>query len=404
MNILYISNEYPPETGYGGIGTYTKHSAEGMASLGHTVHVICRLESGNPSSTTVNGVIVHRVSPGTYPLPPHPLFYPLRTWCYRRVPHSLQRLAWAKEAFAIYTKRLLPAIRFDIIEYPECGGEGYYFSRLRGTIRVARLHTPWEIVRSLDNITESVYDRMALSCIERSTVRRSSAVTSPTRALAKMLESRWRLRNIKIIPNPLPVSMYAVASGNDWIYTGRIEYRKGVHILIKAYASLMKTYSPPRLRLIGVPYGRHPDGSEYSEHISSLITRLQCDQRIEWIRGVPGSSIPEYLRQCAVAVFPSSWENQSYSCLEAMASGLAVVASRAGGYPEMITENENGLLFEPGNAEALAGQLSRLIDGPRLRLELGTRARLTAAGLFDTPVVCRDMETLYRSIKEGMAP
>jgi glycosyltransferase involved in cell wall biosynthesis len=70
----------------------------------------------------------------------------------------------------------------------------------------------------------------------------------------------------------------------------------------------------------------------------------------------------------------------------------------------MITENENGLLFEPGNAEALAGQLSRLIDGPRLRLELGTRARLTAAGLFDTPVVCRDMETLYRSIKEGMAP
>ena len=46
MRILFISNEYPPDTGLGGIGTYTGHIAEGLALRGHTVQVICRSVSG----------------------------------------------------------------------------------------------------------------------------------------------------------------------------------------------------------------------------------------------------------------------------------------------------------------------------------------------------------------------
>jgi glycogen synthase len=402
MNILYISNEYPAETGFGGIGTYTRHAAEGMASLGHTVHVIARSATGKPMTSFVNRVMLHRVAPGAYPLPRHRIFFPLRKWCYHSIPHCLQRLAWAREAYETYAKWLRPAIKFDIIEYPECGGEGCYFSHLRDTIRVTRLHTPWEMVRRLDAIRESMFDRLALSYIERSTARRASAVTCPSSALAKMLARKWKLKNIAVFPNPLPVSHYATAGGTDWIYTGRVEYRKGVHLLIRAYARLRETSSPPRLRLIGKPYGALADGTAYANHITRLIEELGCTESVDWIRGVPGPSIQDYLRQSSVAVFPSLWENFSYSCLEAMASGLAIVASRCGGYEEMITHKKNGLLFEPGNVEDLAGQLARLLAEPHLGKTLGAAARASATEKFDSSVVCRTMETFYRGLlKEG---
>jgi glycosyltransferase involved in cell wall biosynthesis len=294
---------------------------------------------------------------------------------------------------------LRQGLRFDIIEYPECGGEGYYFSKARDSIRVARLHTPWEIVRSLDTISEGACDRLALSHIERSTVRRCSAITSPTHALATLLQSRWGLKTIRVFPNPLPVSHYPLATGSDWIYTGRVEYRKGVHTLIEAYELLTQTSRPPRLRLIGKPYGNHPNGSDYGKYIADRIGRLQYPENIEWIRGMPGASIPEQLQKSAAAIFPSLWENLSYSCIEAMASGLAIVASRTGGYPEIITECETGLLFQPGNSADLAAQLAKLLAQPHLRKDLGINARKKASELFDTPLVCRTMVAFYEDLK-----
>ena len=81
MNILYISNEYPPETGYGGIGTYTVHIAEGMAARGHSVHVLCRSQSTEVFTVKQHGVVVHRTPPGVYPLPSQRMYYPLRKLC-----------------------------------------------------------------------------------------------------------------------------------------------------------------------------------------------------------------------------------------------------------------------------------------------------------------------------------
>ncbi len=277
------------------------------------------------------------------------IYYPLRKLCYAAIPHSLFRLAWARQVYGAYKELTASKEKFDIIEYPECGGEGYYFSHECRVPRVIRLHTPWEMVRSLDSIHETLFDRGLLGHIERSAARCATAITSPSSALAKELKSRWDLKKITIFPNPLPLDNSTMTSGNDWIYTGRIEYRKGVHILIEAYARLCQSQTPPMLRIIGMPYGKLPNGVEYSDYIAQLITRKGCDRKIEWIRGVPLASIPGFLRRSNVAIFPSLWENLSYSCLEAMANGLTVVASRCGGFPEIINDGKNGLLFEPEN-------------------------------------------------------
>jgi Glycosyltransferase len=401
MNILYISNEYPPETGYGGIGTYTMHSAEGMAARGHSVHVLCRSQSAEAFIIKQQGVVLHRISPGVYPLPSQRIFYPFRKLCYKAIPHSLARLAWARQVYTAYKGLIASKQKFDIIEYPDCGGEGYYFSKERSVPRVIRLHTPWEMVRSLDTIREGLFDRSLLGHIERRTAHCATAITAPTSALSRELTSRWHIKNITVFPNPLPLGNSTMTSGNDWIYTGRIEYRKGVHILIEAYARLCESKTPPLLRIIGMPYGKLPDGSEYSDYIAHLITRKGCDRKIEWIHGVPLESIQVFLQRSNVAIFPSIWENLSYSCLEAMANGLAVVASQCGGFPEVITNEKNGLLFEPENVTQLTGILSNLLENPELRKNLGRNARKSIETVYNSSIVCKKAESFYENVIKG---
>jgi glycosyltransferase involved in cell wall biosynthesis len=401
MNILYISNEYPPETGFGGIGTYTMHSAEGMAERGHSVHVISRSLSLVPSTTFQNGVLVHRISPGAYPLPSQRIFYPFRKLCYSQIPTSLVRLAWAREAFRKYRELTETNVKFDLIEYPDCGGEGFFFSGERAVSRVVRLHTPWKMVRTLNGINESSFDRALLDFIERKTVKAATAITSPTTALAEVITAQWHIEAVKVFPNPLPISDTKRVLGKDWIFTGRVEYRKGVHLLIEAYARLCQVHALPRLRLIGAPYGRLSNGTDYGDFIQKLIDDHECKNKIEWVKGVRLSSIPGYLRQSSVAIFPSIWENLSYSCLEAMSFGIAVVASRCGGFPEIIDDGQNGLMFEPGNVGRLMERLLSLHTNPLRAQSMGNAARQTIETVFNSRIVCATMENFYDCVRQG---
>jgi glycosyltransferase involved in cell wall biosynthesis len=402
MNILYISNEYPPETGFGGIGTYTLQSAEGLAKRGHGVHVICRSPEGAPLTTIQNGVTVHRISPGTYPLPSWRALYPFRKFCYAQAPHVLSRLAWAREAFKEYLA-LSESIPFDIIEYPECGGEGYYFFKADTIARIARLHTPWEMVRCLNGTRETAIDRVLLSHIERASVRKADAVTSPTKALAKLVRQKWHIKNISVFPNPAPGTGPNMRSGNDWIFTGRVEFRKGVHLLIEAYARLCRSESPPLLRIVGKPYGRLQSGADYGDSIEKMIASHGLGKKIQWIKGVPLSSIAGLLGQSSVAIFPSLWENQSYSCLEAMSLGCAVVTSRTGGFTEIIEDGRNGLMFEPNSVDQLTEKLMSLLKDPALAHSLGAAAIKTIETVFDPLIIFDAMEKVYGSVAQGKA-
>ena len=80
------------------------------------------------------------------------------------------------------------------------------------------------------------------------------------------------------------------------------------------------------------------------------------------------------LKDFNIHVLPSYQEAFGRAIIEAMALELPVVASRVGGIPEIITHNVNGLLVPPGDADALAEQIGRLVDSPKLRSKLGEAA------------------------------
>jgi glycosyltransferase involved in cell wall biosynthesis len=154
------------------------------------------------------------------------------------------------------------------------------------------------------------------------------------------------------------------------LFVGRLTKIKGVDVLLEALRDIPDT----RLIVAG-------DGPE-RKRLGRLAARLAINA--EFLGQVNAAKRDALLASCDVAVIPSRLltdrrsEGMPVVCLEAMAAGCAVIASRTGGLAEIIRDHHNGLLFEPDDARTLAGQLRRLLNDSALRARLGQNARRTA--------------------------
>ncbi len=116
-------------------------------------------------------------------------------------------------------------------------------------------------------------------------------------------------------------------------------------------------------------------------------------------------SVADLLNAMDVFVLSSVSEGMSNTLLEAMASGLPAVATRAGGNPELIEEGCSGWLFRPGDDADLAGRLEQLASHAELRQELGRRARKRAMEHFSIERMIQEYQNLYRELatRRGVA-
>lgn len=399
MRILFISNEYPPETGNGGIGTYTRHAAEGLAARGHNVTVIARSIDSQIHLSFSEGVTLYRVPPEPYPLPSFWAAFIFRQFMRNWFPHFLERISWilAVRRAVIKLSRLQPL--FDIIESAECGAESLLVPRNIARKSIIRFHTPWEIIRHLDNLREAPGDRYLLPLVERIVTLRASSCSSPSHAMASEIKNRWNVHKITVIPNPLPVDRFTSATGKEWIYTGRVERRKGVHHLISAYNISCQSHPEiPKLLIIGRPYGTDGNGTSYEVYIELLIKKSPYPLAITWIKGVPAGDVHSHLANSAVAFFPSLWENYPYTCLEAMANGCLAVASDCGGFPEIIIHQHTGLLVKPDDTNALLLAMKWILDNNDRAREIAQSGHSTIKKIASQEAVCKSMELYYESV------
>ncbi|SRR6266542_2580123 len=115
------------------------------------------------------------------------------------------------------------------------------------------------------------------------------------------------------------------------------------------------------------------------------------------------SRVPDLLRAMDVFVLTSIAEGMCNSLLEAMATGLPVLATAVGGNPEIVVDGESGLLFPAGDVRALASRLWQLCDNPRLRPQLGHRAVERVRNQFSIESMIRAYEQLYLSLRPTAA-
>lgn len=163
---------------------------------------------------------------------------------------------------------------------------------------------------------------------------------------------------------------------------------KNIETLIEAFALLRRRRQ--RLKLVVV--GSGPESSRLEQFARDACVASDCLFQ-------PGvSEVTDWLRLMDVFVLPSRTEALSNSLMEAMASGCACAASSVGGNPELIEDGETGILFPPGDAQALAAALGRLLDDAALRARLVARAVRTVQMRFSAEKAANRMAEIYTEI------
>jgi glycosyltransferase involved in cell wall biosynthesis len=127
-----------------------------------------------------------------------------------------------------------------------------------------------------------------------------------------------------------------------------------------------------------------------------LARRMGLGEQVEFPGAIGPDAIRALLRDAAVACLPSTFEGMPGSVMEAMASGVAVVATDVPGSDELIVHGESGWLVPVRDAAALAGALRRLLDDPELRRRLGRGGRARMEECFSLDAMLSAKERLYR--------
>ena len=140
-------------------------------------------------------------------------------------------------------------------------------------------------------------------------------------------------------------------------------------------------------------------GDSYLRPRLETMVATSVRDHVRFLGHVPSTDLPRWYATGDVFVSPATG-NESFGIvlLEAMAAGRTVVASDIPGYRSVVTPDVNGVMFRPGDREALARTLSRLVNDPERRVVLGARGRARALE-FAWPRVTDRLEAVYRDVR-----
>lgn len=225
----------------------------------------------------------------------------------------------------------------------------------------------------------------ALRAARTAVVRAAHTVIVPSAYLGEIAAS-WGIppERLEVVPNATPLAAIpddVEVDPSTLVFVGRLSPAKAVHVLIDAVARL----DGVRLIVIG-------DGPERAR-LESQARAAGLNGRIVFEGSKPREDVLRTLAGAQAAVLSSAYENLPHAAVEALAAGTPVVATAVGGVPEVVHDEENGLLVPPGSPEALADALRRLVHEPGLRDRLAAGARESAAA-YEPEALYGRIETL----------
>jgi phosphatidyl-myo-inositol alpha-mannosyltransferase len=201
-----------------------------------------------------------------------------------------------------------------------------------------------------------------------------------------------------IVPNGVDVARFAGAepfaqlradARPTLLFVGRLEKRKGLEPLVRAFTLLKAERPDLRLLVVG-------DGPERDRCQQLLPARLRSD--VTFLGRVAQEDLPRFYASCDLYVSPAlGGESFGIVLLEAMAAGAPIVASDLPGYRSVARDGVQGRLVAPGDPRALADAIRSLLDTPSLRAAMSAEGRRTVQA-YDWPVVAARLRDLYAAI------
>ncbi len=382
LKILMFNHEFPP---IGGGGGWVSHFlGKHFAAAGHEVHLITSRFRDCPKDEMIEGFHIHRVR------------------ALRKSPdvcavHEMLTYAVSSSLYGLqFAKKFQPDIVQVFFGIP-AGGGAYLLRRTRNVPYIVFLGGRDVPSRNPD----PPYYRwlyLFLKPIIRAIWGNASAVVACSEGLRELAQETDSEIKMKVIPDAVdletftPVQRDASPEKVRVLTIGRLIPRKGFQFLIRALPQVLENVSHNfEIEIVG-------DGP-YKIELLRLAEDLGVASHIHFSGSVPYSELLQKYRDADLFILPSLAEGMPLVVLEAMGTGLPIVASRVQGIDELVAENINGALFDPGNVDELANCLVKLINAGERRVEMG-KASTERVKPYDWKHIADAYLNLYTDILE----
>ena len=397
LNVLIVSQEYPPETAHGGIGTQAFLKANGLAKLGHRVTVLSRAIGQVQTETTIDAVRIIRI-------PGMEHNFELHSVLTDQITYSV------KVAEAI--SKILAAHPIDLIEFPEYGNEGFVFltnqSIWQHTPTVVQLHGPLVMFGHAIGWPEMDCEFYRVgTAMEAASLRSASAIYSSSRCSAKWVSDHYGLAESSIpllhtgvdtqlfYPNPEPTDSQSGFRNSPPVilFAGNVSDSKGADVLIRAVIAIAPQFPGISVRLFG------KCTTILAVELQQEAVEKGCASVVDYRGYVTREQLAAEMRQADIFAMPSDYEGgPGFVYLEAMASGLPCIGTENSGATEAFIPGETGLLVPQRNIEKLSDALRTLLDNRPMRQAMGIAARDYVLEHADSRKCLKKLEAFFESV------
>ncbi len=381
MKIAIATDFHSPWVG--GPATFIDNLTSYLAARQYRVDVLAPSLNGRSSVDRLTGTSLHRFGSVAVPF------------------GYGMRMVWRLDSVVAALRRIKP----DVIQihhpFP-LGATAMIASRRLGIPIVAVNHTIPEC--SLYGMRYSkAYPLVlrAFRCYLSWLLSQADAICTPTKTAASLLASLGVRRCAEVISNGIDTDRFRPAENRSAarrnlglpdmplvLYTGRLDAEKDMETWLRAGAALLKQVDA-HLVVGG-------EGSD-RPRLESLVRRLGLVGKVTFPGYLPVDRLPLLYQAANVYFITSAVELQSITTLEALASGLPVVAADAAALPELVVPGESGYLARPGDVEAFCHALASILQSAATSTRMGAAGRLIAER-HDLETVARRHEQLLLSV------
>jgi len=380
LRVLIGADTFSPHVN--GAARFAERLAAGLVSRGHDVHVMA------PSAGHRNHGRFTEVIEGQ-PMTMH------RLPSFRYPPHDWLTfvLPWRSKHYA---RRVLDEVKPDVVHIQSHIVIGRGLAReahKRGIPIIATNHVMAENIldfTTLPPVLDKVVVKLAWDDARR-TFHLTRAVTTPTRKAADFLERTVAVHGVIPISCGIDASNYAPdlspRDANRILFVGRLTTEKHIELVLRAMAKLDPALDAT-FDIVG--------GGDQRRNLEQLTQQLGLTDRVTFHGRTSEEDLRALLSRASVFAIASIAELQSIATMEAMASGLPIVAADAVALPHLVHDGENGYLFPPGDVDALTARLTDVLTAsPEDRLAM-QKASLQGVVIHDINRTLDTFEALYR--------
>ncbi|MCS7124306.1 MAG: glycosyltransferase family 4 protein [Candidatus Bathyarchaeota archaeon] len=395
VNVCFLTPEYLPLIG--GTGSYVYYLARNLARLENLVYVITKNSQENVKGEQPSGKVkVLRIKTIKIPLLESALFYV----------HSSKKLMEVSGKFPIEVVHVnLPLV------------PSFAVPKNLGEALVTTVHTTWKsegdalkhepflglngnekIVRSFNSL---------LRFFEHKLLERSDKIIAvSTHTKMELLEHYDVSANkVHVIYNGVDINKFKPTDEKDKVkremgfvddkvvlYVGRLYRRKGLRTLLKAVPFILRKIKDVKFVISGKGFRNE------EKELRVLASKLKVEKNVFFLGYTPDDKLPKLYQAAEVFVLPSVYEGMPFTLLEALASGLPVVATNVGGIPEVVNHGENGLLVKSQDLQGLVEGILYLLENPDFAHEMGLSGRKTVEKNFSWQKVARQVLEVYNEV------